>query len=342
VHEEQVMDSTKFVMVFVEWIKGEAADVSLELLNKGRALASELKGELQAVIIGENNLEAATLMAGYGVGRTYFLEHPLLFNEHPEIYACSLSQIFEEKKPAIVLFGASISGNDLAGRVAARLQTGLVTDCTGLSLDERGVLLQTKLTHGGRIASTFIGPSKIPQMVTVTPGVFEKKHPNLKKEIQWEIFKPILKEDERRLRITGQVKADPETITLDEAEIIVSGGRGMGNRDNFELVRALARNLGGVTGASLGAVDAELAPRQCLVGQTGMMVSPNLYVACGISGSIYHVLGMKDSKAIVAVNKDPKADIFKYSDMGLVGDAVEILRAINHRLGLGSEKQPNE
>ena len=328
-------------MVFVEWNKGEAAEVSLELLNKGRELAFKLETELQAVIIGENNQKAAAIMAGYGTDRIYFLEHPLLLSEHPEIYAASLSRIFDEKSPGIVLFGATISGNDLAGRVAAHLKTGLVTDCIDLSLNEQGLLLQTKLTHGGRISSTFICPETTPQIATVCPGVFDRKKPKIKKETEWEVFKPGLEEDERRLRITDRIKADPESITLDEAEIIVSGGRGMGNRENFELVRDLARNLGGVTGASLGAVDAELAPRKCLIGQTGTTVFPNLYIACGISGSIYHVLGMKDSKAIVAVNKDPNADIFKYSDMGLVGDAAEIIGAINNQLGLKSGRQFN-
>jgi electron transfer flavoprotein alpha subunit len=333
------MNPTKAVMVFVEWAKGEAADVSLELLNKGRNLSTELGGELQAVTIGGQDQRVVTLIVGYGTDRVFFLEHPLLLNEHPELYAWSLSQIIEEKRPNIVVFGASISGNDLAGRVAAHLRTGLITDCIDLSLNEQGLLLQTKLTHGGRISSTFICPDITPQIATVIPGVFEKKRQNLKKETQWEVFKPQLKEDERRLHITGRIKADPENITLDEAEIIVSGGRGMGSRENFELIRELAGNLGGVTGASLGAVDAELAPRKCLVGQTGMTVSPNLYIACGISGSIYHVLGMKDSKAIVAVNKDPKADIFKYSDMGLVGDAVEIIKTINRRLKLQAAGQ---
>jgi len=329
-------------MVFVEWSKGEAADVSLESLNKGRDLSSELGSELQAVIIGDNNQQAVDIMADYGVGRIYFLEHPLLSSEHAEFYAVSLSLLFNEISPDIVLFGATISGNDLAGRVATRLKTGFVPDCVDLSLNERGLLLQTKLTHGGRISSTFICPHTTPQIATITPGVFEKKKPKLRNEPKVEVFNPALEEKETRLRIKGRIKADPESITLDEAEIIISGGRGMGNRENFKLVSELARNLGGVTGASLGAVDEEMAPRKCLVGQTGTTVFPNLYVACGISGSIYHVLGMKDSKAIVAINKDPNADIFKYSDMGLVGDAVEIIKAINNGLHISLGKQSSE
>lgn len=336
------MDSSKPVMVFVEWSKGEASEVSLELLNKGRGLAGELKSDFQAVMIGDNNQQAVSMMKGYGADRVCFVDHPLLSNEHSELYAESLSQLFDRQRPAVALFGATILGNDLAGRVAARLRTGLVIDCVDLSLNEQGLLLQTRLTHGGRISSTFICPHATPQIATVVPGVFDKKRPNLKKETQAEVFKPLLAEGDIRLQPKGRIKADPEAVTLDEAEIIVSGGRGMGSRENFELVRDLAGHLGGVTGASLGAVDAELVPRKCLVGQTGTTVTPDLYVACGISGSIYHVLGMKDSKAIVAINKDPGADIFKYSDMGLVGDAVEILRAINKRLGPGKAQQSND
>jgi electron transfer flavoprotein alpha subunit len=335
------MDSDKSVLVFVERPKGEALEVSLEVLSKGRELASKLKAPLQAVMIGENNQEALRTMAGYGADRVCFLEHPLLRNEDPELYAQSLSRICASKNPAMVLLGATFLGNDLAGRLAARLKTGLVMDCLDLSLSQEGLLLQTRLIHGGRITGTFICPRSSPQIATIIPGAFEKKRAKPNKEARAEVFNPGLDEEERPLRIAGRIKADPETITLDEAEIIVSGGRGLGSRENFTLIRELAGNLGGVTGASLGAVDAELAERKCLVGQTGRTVSPDLYVACGISGSIYHVLGMKDSKAIVAINKDPGAEIFKYSDMGLVGDAVEIIKSINERLVRRSGKQPD-
>jgi len=326
------MDSSKPVMVFVECAKGGVPDVSLESLNKGRELASELNRELQAVMIADRNSEIENLLRDYGVDRIYFMDHPLLSSEDTALFSAALTQVFTEKSPGIALFGATITGNDLAGRVAARLKTGLVTDCVALSLNEQGLLLQTKLTHGGRISSTFACPQTTPQMATIVPGIFAKKQQNSKKEIIGEIFKPQLEEDTTQARIISRLKADPETISLDEAEIIVSGGRGMGSRENFTLIRDLAVKLGGVAGASLGAVDDELAPRKCLVGQTGTTVIPDLYIACGISGSIYHVLGMKDSKAIVAINKDSGADIFKYSDMGLLGDAVEILRLINNRI----------
>jgi electron transfer flavoprotein alpha subunit len=279
-------------------------------------------------------------MAGYGVDRVFFSKGPGPSEEDPELYAQSLSRMCAEKRPSVVLFGATLFGNDLAGRLAARLKTGLVTDCIDLSLNEKGLLLQTRLIHGGRVAATFICSPTVPQIATIVPGVFEKKRPGIKKDPTEDFFGLGLDDKKRHFRISSRVKADPEALTLDEAEIVVSGGRGLGSRKNFALVRELAANLGGVTGASLGAVDAELAERKCLVGQTGTTVTPDLYVACGISGSIYHVLGMKDSKAIVAINQDPGADIFKYSDMGLVGDAVEIIKSINDRITRRSGKDP--
>jgi len=294
------------------------------------------------VIVGNNDQKAIDKMAEYGVHRLYFLEHSLLSIQNAELYSRSLSLLFQEKVPVIVIFGATIFGNDLAGRVAALMKTGLVIDCTDLSLDEQGMLSMTRLTHGSRISSTYICPKASIQLTTITPGIFDKKPAKKKVETEIEVFKPDLDRDEARIRITGRIKADPDSITLDEADIIISGGRGMGNRENFQLVSELARKLGGVTGASLGAVDEEMAPRKCLVGQTGTTVLPDLYVACGISGSIYHVLGMKDSKAIVAINKDANADIFKYSDMGLVGDAVEIIKSINAKIGSSRGKPSHD
>ena len=333
------MDLVPSVMVFAERSRGEIRDVSLELLSKGRELASQLEGELQAVVMGNNNQKAVTLLNGYGAERIFFVEHSLLADEHAEYYAAALAQFIPKQRPGIVLLGATISGNDLAGRIAATLNTGLVMDCVDLSLNDEGLLWQTRLIHGGRIAGTFICPRNTPQIATVVPGVFDKKKAKRNKEAAVDVFQPELEKNKARLRVTDRLKADPESISLDEAEIIVSGGRGMGTPENFELVRELAGKLGGVTGASLGAVDEELAPRKCLVGQTGTTVAPDLYVACGISGSIYHVLGMKDSKAIVAINKDPGADIFKYSDMGLVGDALAVLKAIQARIESG---RPND
>jgi electron transfer flavoprotein alpha subunit len=217
------------------------------------------------------------------------------------------------------------------------MNASLVTNCTDISLNKDKDPIYTKLTHGGRVSSTFICPASGLQMATVVSGVFEKKKPNFNRTAETMLFHPKLQEREprlNRLKRIGLIKADPEKIGLDEADIIVSGGRGMGGKENFEIVKELSKTLGGAVGASLGAVDDGVALRRNLVGQTGITVTPKLYLACGISGSIYHVLGMKDSKAIVAINKNRNADIFKYADMGIVGDAAEIIAAINDRLNV--------
>jgi electron transfer flavoprotein alpha subunit len=192
------------------------------------------------------------------------------------------------------------------------------------------------------VAGSFVCPSSGLQMATLIDGAFEKTKPDFGRNTETLLFNPQLNKDAMRLKRIGLIKADPEKIGLDEAEIIVSGGRGMGCTVNFEKLKTLSKRLGGAVGASLGAVDDGLAERKNLVGQTGMTVTPKLYLACGISGSIYHVLGMKDAKAIVAVNKDRHADIFKYSDMGIVGDAVEIIDAITNRLDAALKDRADE
>jgi len=331
--------STERIWIFVEQNNGETEDVSLEALSKGRDLADGLGEQANVALFGNENVETARMLFGYGADNVYFIHSPLLAEYRVELYEEALFQLFQDEKPKIVLFGASIRGNDLACRLAAHLNTGLVSDCIDLSLNEEGLLLHTKLTYGGKVASTMICPFSKPQMTTVSPGVFEKKKPNFNRKGTLTTVNPQLRHVEPRLKPKGIVKADPEKIGLDEAEIIVSGGRGLGTEENYELIKDLARGLGGVAGASLGAVDEGLAPRKNLVGQTGMTVNPKLYVACGISGSIYHVLGMKDSDAIIAINKDRSALIFKYADMGIVGDVLEILPAIIERVGKLSERE---
>jgi len=327
------MSSAKGVWVLVE--KGDGGkieDFSLEVLSEGRGFADALGEELSVLTFSSNTEETVDILAGYGADEAYFFHSPLIADHCVEFCEESLFQLAEEKTQAILLFGASLFGNDLASRLAARLETGLVSDCVGLSLNEEGLLVQTKLTHGSKIATTIISPVSRPQIATVKPGILQKRMSACKRETKVMTFSPELTGKTARLKSKGVVKADPEGIDLDEADIIVSGGRGMGSVENFALLKELGRSLSGVVAASLGAVDDEFASRKNLVGQTGATVTPRLYVACGISGSIYHVLGMKDSDVIIAINKDRYAPIFKYSDMGLIGDVVEIIPALTNRV----------
>lgn len=327
----KTMLPAKDVLALVEQKQGQLEDISLEVISKGRQLADELGEEVQAVVVGSDNEELAKTLASYGADKVYFLNSPLLLKYCAELYVEALSKFFEDKSPKIVLCGATLIGRDLAPRLAARLKTGLVSECVSLALNEEGLLLQAKLTHGGKVCSTFVCPVSRPQMATVKPGVVEKQKPDAARKAEVVLVSPQLTLKEHQTSLKGFLKADPEKIGLDEADVIVAGGRGVGNPENFGLLGELAKNLGGVVGGSLGAIDEGWLPRKKLVGQTGMSVTPRLYIACGISGSIYHVLGMKDSEVIIAINKDRGAPIFKYADMGLVADVAEIIPVIiNH------------
>jgi electron transfer flavoprotein alpha subunit len=256
----------------------------------------------------------------------------LLSGYHAELYTKALSKIIEEERPEIFLCGATPAGRDLAPRLAARLKAGLISDCIGLTLNEEGALLGTKLTHGGKISRAIVCDRSRPQLATIRPGTMPIAGRDAARQPEVAIVTPELSQSDCRSRIKGIVKADPAKISLDEADVIVSGGKGVGSRENFKILEETAQHLGGVVAGSLGAVDEGWLPRKRLVGQTGTTVAPRLYIACGISGSIYHVLGMRDAEFVMAINKDPNAPIFKVADMSIIGDVVEVLSAINARL----------
>lgn len=320
------------VWVIAEHKQGQLEDISLELVSGARQLADELGEEVGAVIAGSADEALAETLAGYGADRVCLVDSPPLSGYSAEHYVAVLAGLFEEEKPGIVLCGATFTGRDIAPRLAARLKTGLVSECTGLAINEERLLQQTKLIHGGKVSAAFLCPDSRPQMATVKPGAMAiKKVPNPKKP-EVRVITPEIRKGEARCKALGVRKADADSIGLDEAEVIVAGGRGLGSAANFQLLTGLARSLGGVVAASLGAIDEGWAPRKSLIGQTGMSVTPRLYVACGISGSIYHVMGMKDARFIVAINNDRNAPIFNYADIGIVGDAAEVIPAITSRL----------
>lgn len=322
------MSSDKGVWVFIELQEGEIRDVSLELLSEGRKIAGKVGEEVCAVVIGSNIQEQTDRLAHYGADRIYVVENPLCQSYSAELYTQILVTLIREQKPKIVLCGATSIGKDLAPRVAARLQTGLGSGCTSLDLTEEGLLVQTKLAYGGRVSATIACPSTSPQIVTVRPGVMEMESPNTSLEAEVIRVTPQFGEIEPRSRVVDFIRADPKTISLSEADIIVAGGGGAGSREDFRLIEELAEVLGGTVGASRVPVDEGWVPFDKQIGQTGKTVEPNLYIACGISGTIYHTMGMKDSKVIVAINKDRSAPIFKIADMGIVGDLLEVVPAI--------------
>ena len=226
------------------------------------------------------------------------------------------------------MFGATPNGNDLAARVAAKLKTGLVSDCIALDIDPKGLLVQEKPTHKGKVCSTIVSPRLRPQLATLRPEAMDIQPIQSTREMTMTKISPRLDTDKCAIRFIESIRIDPVTLPVEEADIIVSGGRGVGSLENFRILEETARALGGTIGASRVAIDNRWVPRQRQVGQSGKTVKPKLYLACGISGASHHVLGMKDSETIVAINTDPDAPIFKLADVGIVEDLRRILPAV--------------
>ncbi|WP_255451266.1 electron transfer flavoprotein subunit alpha/FixB family protein [Sporomusa sp. KB1] len=320
----------KNVWVFIESDHGEAKNVGLELLNQGRILAEANKEKLIGVVIG-NEVDAAVKSAiAYGADEVILVEGEEYKDYNTDGYTNVMVKLVEKFKPSVILIGASNNGRDLGPRISARLATGLTADCTGLGINEETRdIAWTRPAFGGNLMATILCSSTRPQIGTVRPGVFKKAQPDTARSA------PIIKEEIRtpaeiiRTKVVGFIKAlDEAAVKLEEAEIIVSGGRGMGKPENFALLNEFADLLGGSVGASRAAVDAGWMPPLQQVGQTGKTVGPKIYFACGISGAIQHLAGMSSSDVIVAINKDPEAPIFDVADYGVVGDLFEVIPAL--------------
>jgi len=319
-------DQYQGVWVFAEQRWGNIASVVFELLSQGRRLADQLKTELSAVLLGENIKDKAGQLIESGADKVYLVEDTLLKELTDDAYAPIIIDLIKEYKPEIVLAGATAFGRSLIPRVASSLETGLTADCTALEIDQtKRLLLQTRPAFGGNIMATIVCPERRPQMATVRPHVFKKAPPDSSRRGEV-IEKPISKYSlNLRTKILDFIEDLTEKVKLEEADIIVSGGRGLGKAENFSLIYQLAQTLGAAVGASRPAVDAGWIPYPHQVGQTGKTVSPKLYIACGISGAIQHLAGMQSSEIIVAINKDPSAPIFQVATYGIVGDLFEVL-----------------
>lgn len=322
------ISSFKGVWVFAEQKKGKAAGVVTELLGEGRNLAGCLDTKLYAVLLGSNVENTAKELISYGADVVYFVNDQKLEHFNDELYADIFSQLAVEYKPEIILFGATAYGRSLAPRVASRLNTGLTADCTRLEIDpEKRILLQTRPAFGGNIMATIICPDTRPQMSTVRPKVMKPPVRDLSRK--GEIIQPGVVIPEKLKTNTKEVITTiTDSVSLADAEIIVSGGLGMGGPENFVLLEELAHILGGAVGASRAAVDSGWIDYIYQIGQTGKTVSPKLYFACGISGAIQHIAGMSSSDTIIAINKNPDAPIFKYATYGIVGDVKDVLPAL--------------
>ena len=325
----------KGVWVFVEQMDGKAAEVSWELLGVGANLAKARNVELCTMVIGEKVENLCQESFAYGASKAYLIDNPIFNHYRTEPYYKAICYLVNKYKPEIVLIGATGLGRDLAGAVATELRTGLTADCTNLSIDEKGLLLQTRPAFGGNIMATIMTERTRPQMASVRPHVMKmpKKDTSHKGEIIRETT--AIKEDDilvKVLELIDNRKQGAEEIDIAGAEVIVAGGRGVKSKENFRILQELADELGGVVGVSRGPVESGWMPVERQVGQTGKTVRPKIYIACGISGAIQHLVGMQDSDVIIAVNQDGNAPIFEAATYGIIGDLFEVLPAMTKHI----------
>ena len=320
---------TKDLWVFVETKEdGSARNVGLELLNPGKELAAKQGGKLVAIIIG-NHTEAAISAAGeQDADQIIVVNGEEFAHYNTDAYVNAMEHLIKKYGPTTLLIGATSYGRDLGPRLSCRLKSGLTADCTSLDVNEEGIMEWTRPAFGGNLMATVICPDGRPQIGTVRPGVFKKQPPvENKAEVITEDFH-VAQSDIRTKLLEVIQEAAEEIVDLEGAEIIVSGGRGVGGPEGFQPLRELAEALGATVGSSRAAVDNGWIPYAHQVGQTGKTVAPKLYIACGISGAIQHLAGMSGSDYIVAINKDPEAPIFEVANYGIVGNLFEVLPAL--------------
>jgi electron transfer flavoprotein alpha subunit len=322
------------VWVFVEQTEGEAAKVSWELLGVGKDLAASLGVELCSMVIGEQVEHLCSEAFAHGASKVYLLDAPLYKNYRTEAYVEACCHLIDKYRPEVILMGATGMGRDLAGAVATRVGTGLTADCTGLAIDDKRNLMQTRPAFGGNIMATIMCDRFRPQMSTVRPNVMPM--PERREGATGEIVRdPFVVPEENILTKVIEIIRDTHSkgaVDITGADFIISGGRGMMGPDNFAMLQELADELGGVVGASRSAVDAGWMPGDRQVGQTGKTVRPKIYIACGISGAIQHLVGMQDSDIVIAINRDKSAPIFEVATYGIVGDLFQIVPAITRQI----------
>ena len=320
------LEEYRGVYVFAQQVDNELSGIAFELLGKAKDLAKDLDTDVTAVLVGSDVKGLVDDLAKYGADKVIVVDDPELKEYRTEPYTHALASVINEYKPEIMLVGATAIGRDLGPRVSARVHTGLTADCTKLEInpEDKG-LMMTRPAFGGNIMATILCPDHRPQMSTVRPGVMQKLPTNDAAECE------VIKEevaglsDHMNVEVMEIVKTVAEKMDIQDAKILVSGGRGMASPENFKLLEDLADALGGTISSSRACVDAGWVEKDRQVGQTGKTVRPNLYIACGISGAIQHLAGMEESDVIIAINKDETAPIFNVADFGVVGDVFKIL-----------------
>ena len=338
------LEEYKGVYVFAQQVDNELSGIAFELIGKGKDLAKDLNTEVTAVLIGSGVKGLADQLAEYGADKVIVVDDPELKEYRTEPYAHALASVINKYKPEIMLVGATAIGRDLGPRVSARVKTGLTADCTVLEIGDfplnpvagqeqlHNQLLMTRPAFGGNTIATIACPYNRPQMATVRPGVMQKIDPIKGAKAVVEEFNPGFTPDNKYVEILDIVKSVVDTVDIMDAKILVSGGRGVGSKENFKLLDDLAEVLGGTVSCSRAVVDSGWKPKDLQVGQTGKTVRPNVYFAIGISGAIQHVAGMEESDIIIAINKDADAPIFDVADYGIVGDLNKIVPKLTEAL----------
>jgi electron transfer flavoprotein alpha subunit len=320
------------IWVYAEHKDGKVKKVTFEILTEAKKLAAQKGGPLCAVLIGSGVEGMASTVGSYGADKVYCVEADGLGTYTTGGFTKALCDLVQQEKPSIVLFGASVNGKDLSARLAGRLGVGLATDCTGIGLDDAGRLHVRRPMFAGKVYADVAFSDATPQMASIRPNVLTIAEPDAARKPEVVKVNAAVKPEDIMVKVTEVIKTGGEKPDLTEANIIVSGGRGMKGPEGFQILEELADVLGGVVGASRAAVDAGWRPQSDQVGQSGKVVTPNLYVACGISGSIQHLAGMGTSKMIVAINKDPEAPIFKKADYGVVDDLFKVVPAFTQEV----------
>ncbi len=337
-------EAYKGVFVFAQQVDNELNPIAFELIGKGKDLAKDLETEVTAVLVGANVKDLADELAAYGADRVIVVDDAELKNYRTEPYTHALASVINEFKPDVFLVGATAIGRDLGPRVSARVHTGLTADCTLLEVGDFPInpipgkeqkhnqLLMTRPAFGGNTIATIACPDFRPQMATVRPGVMQKIDRIEGAKANVVEFNPGFTPNEKYVEILEIVKSVSEVADIMDANILVSGGRGVGTAENFALLEDLAEALGGTVSCSRAVVDAGWKPKDLQVGQTGKTVRPNVYFAIGISGAIQHLAGMEESDVIIAINKDETAPIFDVADYGIVGDFTKILPSLTEQI----------
>jgi electron transfer flavoprotein alpha subunit len=342
--EREAIDPSKFadytgVWVYAEQQDGNLKPVVLELLNEGRKLANELEQELVAFVIGKDIAMIPKELAEYGADRIIFAEHDALELYTTDAFTNVLTGIVQKETPSIILFGATMNGRDLAPRLAARLRVGLTADCTGLSIDEEGQLVQTRPAFGGNIMASILSPYTRPQMATVRPNVFKKAVRDSGRTASTDKFEVNISPLSIRTRIKDTVReVSEDTLSIHDSDIVISVGRGIANPENIALVEELAKELNAAVGGSRPVVDQGWMSHHQQVGQSGRTICPKLYIAIGISGQVQHYVGCSEAERIIAINEDPKAPIFEFADVGIVGDIFKVVPLLTEAIRQSHKK----